>query len=35
MPDDSPFFDPAEDCARCSPRKTLKRHGYTTNEERA
>ena len=29
MPDDSPFFDPAEDCAWCSPRLILARHGYT------
>ena len=29
MPDDVPFFDPAEDCAWCSPRTILARHGYT------
>ena len=28
MPDDAPIFDPAEDCAWCSPREILSRHGY-------
>lgn len=29
MPDEPPFFDPAEDCGECTPREILARHGYT------
>lgn len=28
MPDDAPFFDPAEDCEWQTPRAILGRHGY-------